>query len=260
MGSDKIKLLKRADMEEPFLRSMVNWSAPPDSRRWLYDGDTPAGFITLLKSAHNSVRVGAVYVAPEHRGKGLAASELKKLAATHRLEAFINAGNTSSQRLFENAGLSRGEFFHSKQAGEGYWYRNFNKQDDTPPPPLSVKHIIKTGAFRAAGRAALQLVQRPTVFDSIRAQHGQLQAFQRAQKARAGGLRGDSLDRMINREPGVDLGETFRNLSKQVQSRITSRPDYTRRLQRAFERLSLPKSMRTTRAPARQTDFLGDLF
>ena len=122
----KLNLLKQADTKEPFLRGMVNWSAPLDSRRWLYDDDTPAGFITLTKGANQSVRVGAVYVAPEHRGKGLASSELKKLAAKHRLEAFITAGNTSSQRLFENAGLYRGESFHSKQAGEGHWYRNFD--------------------------------------------------------------------------------------------------------------------------------------
>lgn len=122
----KLNLLKQADTEEPFLRGMVNWSAPLDSRRWLYNDDTLAGFITLTKGANQSVRVGAVYVAPEHRGKGLAASELKKLAAKHRLEAFINADNEASRKLFEKAGLSRGESFHSKQAGEGHWYRNFD--------------------------------------------------------------------------------------------------------------------------------------
>lgn len=142
----KVELLKRADRTEPFLRGMVNWNAPLDSRRWLYNENTPAGFITLTKGANQSVRVGAVYVAPEHRGKGLASSELKKLATKHRLEAFINADNEASQRLFEKAGLFRGESFHSKQAGEGYWYRNFNKQYTH-----SMKHIIKTGAFRAVG-------------------------------------------------------------------------------------------------------------
>jgi RimJ/RimL family protein N-acetyltransferase len=70
------------------------------------DGDQVVGFFTPRKDG-DEWRVGAIFVLPEHRGKGLAGKAIKDFFSGDKLPAYAHVGldNPSSQKAFERAGF-----------------------------------------------------------------------------------------------------------------------------------------------------------
>lgn len=121
----KEELLKSAN-EEQFLVNAVDRNLPLDSRVWIYDTtlEHPVGFHTPIKATKqaNTYQIGAVYIHPEHRGKGLAKKALEEFTRDKNAFAFINRYNKASHRLFESLGFTKGAALKHPEYGDGNWY------------------------------------------------------------------------------------------------------------------------------------------
>lgn len=62
--------------------------------------------------------MGAIYVRPEFRGRGLATKAIKDFMLDRRGRAFIEHENIASQRAYEKAGFSR----QSPETDDGSWW------------------------------------------------------------------------------------------------------------------------------------------
>jgi len=82
------------------------------------DGEKVVGFFTPRKDG-NEWRVGAIFVLPEHRGKGLAGKALEGFFTGDKLPAYAQVGtdNYSSEKAFESAGFVAGEDIRVDESG-----------------------------------------------------------------------------------------------------------------------------------------------
>lgn len=75
------------------------------------------GFFCPHPAGRGRTRVGPIFVAPPHRGKGLALQAYD--ATPGALVAYVHAGNVASERLHEKAGFA---LWYKTKAG-AYWRR-----------------------------------------------------------------------------------------------------------------------------------------
>jgi len=126
------KLLLEAN-QEPYLRGYVR---PRDKDRVrvpiTVDGEI-VGFHTPRQSRGSGMhRVGAIYVQPEHRGKGLAAQAIREHVAKHGDGiAFIETSNEPSRKAFLAAGFEEGDY--EDRWGGGNWFRKKQSSEEFAP-------------------------------------------------------------------------------------------------------------------------------
>ncbi len=77
------------------------------------------GFFTPRRDPDGSARIGAIYILPKYRGRGLAQEAIRRYVETTvgPFRSWISDLNISSQRAFASAGFERAESF-----GEGHWW------------------------------------------------------------------------------------------------------------------------------------------
>jgi len=84
------------------------------------------GFMTPRQDSrfNNRWRTGAIFVAPNLRGKGIARMAIKEFFKDKKGYSWISNQNTASQKAFSAAGFVKGEE-RSSSADRGYnWYKN----------------------------------------------------------------------------------------------------------------------------------------
>lgn len=79
------------------------------------------GFFTPRISDDGTLRIGATWVHPDHRGKGLASKALRELVEGKAARAYIDTDNKESRRLFQAAGFKQREA--EERWGGGHWFR-----------------------------------------------------------------------------------------------------------------------------------------
>ena len=106
------------------------------------------GFFTPRKDGEEW-RVGAIFVTPEHRGKGLAGKALRQFFTGDKLPSYANVGidNYSSQKAFESAGFTPCK--DVMVAEDGWQFRRWTKL------------LVDIGAIMGYGRATRRSRQWP---------------------------------------------------------------------------------------------------
>jgi ribosomal protein S18 acetylase RimI-like enzyme len=114
-------LLEAADKDK-FLSGVVHPRSAPGNRVPIKseDGKQVVGFFTP-RTDGGTWRVGAVYVHPEHRGKGLASAAVKGFMSGKKARAFVAHDNTSSRKMLERAGFAKTD--EELRWGGGHWFR-----------------------------------------------------------------------------------------------------------------------------------------
>lgn len=117
-----LPLLKMADAD-PDLTGFVD----PDNFRKVRipirdSTEHIVGFATPRQDKDDVWRMGAIYVKPEYRGKGLARTAIQSFMYKRKGRAFIENENIASQKAYEAAGFSKKR---PDDKGEGYWWENY---------------------------------------------------------------------------------------------------------------------------------------
>tara|TARA_Y100000034_G_scaffold136958_1_gene217589 strand:+ start:1821 stop:3620 length:1800 start_codon:yes stop_codon:yes gene_type:complete len=113
------KLLLEAN-QDPFLRGYVHPRSKERVRApIIHEGEIVGFYSPRVNEGTGRHRVGAIYVKPEHRGKGLASRAISDYAGDRPANAFVGADNEASRRAFLAAGFVEGEY-DSRQ--DGHWF------------------------------------------------------------------------------------------------------------------------------------------
>lgn len=94
-----------------------------------HDGKV-VGFFTPREDPGGYWRTGAIYVQPEHRGKGLASKAIREFFKGKKGKAFIEHENAASRRAFTAGGFTQGD--EETRWGGGHW---FKKEASAPGLP-----------------------------------------------------------------------------------------------------------------------------
>lgn len=164
-----VKLLEDADKDE-YLGGFVRPDISLGERKWIYDGDQIAGFMTprTAVSPHDGWkynRVGAVYMDPNHRGKGLARKAIEDYSKDKPVVAYIRDGNEGSERAFERAGFVKKD--REERWGGGHWWRNRVADEELMEGEEKSASYIRPSTTDAAASALASLLtghstRRPT--------------------------------------------------------------------------------------------------
>jgi RimJ/RimL family protein N-acetyltransferase len=92
---------------------------PTIGPRPIVDRGDAVGFYCPHPAGRGRTRVGPIYVAPEHRGRGLALQAYAWATADTPLVAYVHASNTASLRLHQRAGF---RLWYASRGGS-YWKR-----------------------------------------------------------------------------------------------------------------------------------------
>ena len=95
------------------------------------------GFLTPRLGSADIWRTGAIYISPEHRGKGYAKSAISKFFENKKGLSMIEPHNLASQKAFESAGFKIHHVF--KDHGDGTEYNVLYKEAAKTPLAIIVK-------------------------------------------------------------------------------------------------------------------------
>ena len=115
------ELLLHAD-SDPLLTGYVYPDDVTKVRLPIYEGENLRGFATPRQDKDGVWRMGAIYVLPEHRGRGLAGKAISSFMNERRGRAFIEDDNIASQRAHEAAGF---KIVKADPKNHGSWWENF---------------------------------------------------------------------------------------------------------------------------------------
>lgn len=161
VADTKLKNLLAGASKETFLKDHLRADSG-NYRHPIHDeGGSVVGFFTPRTGEDGAVRVGAIYVDPAHRGKGLAAKAVQAYVADKPARAFINTDNAASRRMFESAGFRQDD--PEERWGGGHWFRNeaemaakrlrdANEAQMTSVQKLAARLKNPEGGLTAAGR------------------------------------------------------------------------------------------------------------
>ena len=104
--------------KDPWILGYINPSSDIHREPILDTAGEVVGFFTPRKEK-DYIRVGAMYVKPEHRNKGLAAKAISKYMAGKTSKALVEDTNIASAKALQKAGFKKG----NKSTEEGmHWY------------------------------------------------------------------------------------------------------------------------------------------
>lgn len=115
------ELLLRAD-SDPLLAGYVYPDDESKARLPIYYGANLVGFATPRQDNDGVWRMGAIFVLPENRGRGLARNAIASFMICRRGRAFIEHDNIASQRAYEAAGF---KVVKVDLKNKGSWWENF---------------------------------------------------------------------------------------------------------------------------------------
>ena len=93
--------------KDPEIEGFVDPEDVSKKRAGIYIGDDLVGFMTPRKEPDGGWRVGAIYIRPENRGKGIAPSAIAKFFEDKDASPVpIGLTNSSSQSAFAKAGFA----------------------------------------------------------------------------------------------------------------------------------------------------------
>ncbi len=115
------ELLSRADCD-PLLAGYAYPDDESKARLPIYDGENLVGFATPRQDKDGVWRMGAIFVLPEHRGRGLGRTAIASFMKGQRGRAFIEDDNIVSQRAYEAAGF---KVVKADPKNKGSWWENF---------------------------------------------------------------------------------------------------------------------------------------
>ena len=124
--------------KDPMLRGYVhpNDHVRAQERVPIESAGEVVGFFTPREDERGVHRMGAIYVTPAHRGKGLATEAIRGHMAGKRGKAFIEYENKASRRAFEAAGFRAKE---EDRRRRGHWYTNEPEAEKTANDPIKNK-------------------------------------------------------------------------------------------------------------------------
>ncbi len=115
------ELLLRAD-SDPLLAGYVYPGDETKTRLPIYHGENLVGFATPRQDQDGVWRMGALFVLPEYRGRGLARTAIASFMKGRRGRAFIETDNDPSQKAYEAAGF---KVVKVDPKNNGSWWENF---------------------------------------------------------------------------------------------------------------------------------------
>lgn len=94
------------------------------------------GFFTPRKVPGGPLKIGTVFIHPEHRGKGLAAKAVSDYVGDRHASTFIRSDNPASRKALTAAGFVQGEA--EDRFGGGHWFKKNAEREHKVPK--AIKH------------------------------------------------------------------------------------------------------------------------
>ena len=120
--SEAMYILLLAADRDPDIAGFVYPEDTTRHRLPIFDSGKLVGFATPRQDTDEIWRMGAIYVVPEYRARGLARREISEFMRDKRGRAFIEDGNQRSQGAYAAAGFKK--VLRDAAAG-GCWWENF---------------------------------------------------------------------------------------------------------------------------------------
>lgn len=119
--NEMLELLNRADAD-PLLSGFVYPADDSRARLPIFENSRLVGFATPRQDKDDVWRMGAIWVMPELRGRGLAKNAIAMFMNGKRGRAFIEDDNLASQRAYQSAGF---RIVRDDRLNKGSWWENF---------------------------------------------------------------------------------------------------------------------------------------
>jgi superfamily II DNA or RNA helicase len=148
-AADQVKIPYNLLLEgnkDPFIKGYVGPRKKRGTHKPITLDGKAVGFFTPRKSHDGSHRIGAIYVQPAHRGKGLASTAIRDYMKDKTGRAFIEHDNKASRKAFLAAGYKQ-DTEAEKRWGGGHWFR----KKAAVPGHESLKDFRSLKPFNPAG-------------------------------------------------------------------------------------------------------------
>jgi RimJ/RimL family protein N-acetyltransferase len=120
--ADKMQALLREANTDPAVKGFVYPDEPKRKRLPIYCESQLVGFATPRQDPDQVWRMGAIYVTPAWRGRGLVAAAIAEFMRGKSGRAFIDTENVASQRAYSRAGFRLTKSVPDKG---GAWWQNY---------------------------------------------------------------------------------------------------------------------------------------
>lgn len=107
---------------DPLLAGFVFPDDNSKARQKIFDAKKLVGFATPRKDHDGVWRMGAIYVAPEFRNRGLAQKTISEFMKGKKGRAFIEDDNLPCQRAYQASGF---QVKRAETKTQGSWWENF---------------------------------------------------------------------------------------------------------------------------------------